>query len=82
MGNDLVDYILFVKADVEHTPNPNEAKDTRYVSEEELKAMFEDDSLKFTPWFKLICQSMLFEWWEHLDQGLEKYMGETQIRRM
>ncbi len=44
--------------------------------------MFRDDALKFTPWFKLICQSMLFEWWEHLDQGLEKYKGEAQIRRM
>ena len=44
--------------------------------------MFKDDSLKFTPWFKLICETLLFEWWEHLDVGLEKYMNETQIRRM
>lgn len=44
--------------------------------------MFKDDTLKFTPWFKLICQSMLFEWWKHLGQGLEKYTGETEIRRM
>lgn len=78
----LVDYILFIKSDVDHTPNPNEVKDTRYVSEAELKKMFEDDSLKFTPWFKLICESMLFEWWEHLDQGLDEYTGETKIRRM
>ncbi len=77
-----VDYILFIKADVDHTPNPNEVKGTRYVSEKELKAMFEDDILKFTPWFKLICQSLLFEWWEHLDEGLEKYTGETDIKRM
>ena len=78
----LVDYILFIKADVEHTPNPNEVKDTRYVSEADLKTMFKDDGLKFTPWFKLICETMLFEWWEHLDQGLEEYIGETKIRRM
>ena len=77
-----VDYILFIKANVDHMANPNEVKATRYVSEDELKTMFEDKTLKFTPWFKLICQSMLFEWWEHLDKGLEKYMGETSIRRM
>ena len=77
-----VDYILFIKADVDHTPNPNEVQASRYVSEEELKAMFKDSTLKFTPWFKLICESMLFEWWEHLDHGLEKYMGEVGIRRM
>jgi isopentenyl-diphosphate delta-isomerase len=44
--------------------------------------MFEDPKLKFTPWFKLICNSMLFEWWEHLDGGLEKYLNEPDIRRM
>jgi isopentenyl-diphosphate delta-isomerase len=44
--------------------------------------MFQDKSLKFTPWFKLICESMLYEWWDHLNDGLEKYMGETAIRRM
>lgn len=44
--------------------------------------MFEDNTLMFTPWFKLICQSMLFEWWEHLDSGLEKYLNEEQIHKM
>lgn len=78
----LVDYILFIKADVDVKVNPNEVRDHRYVSQEDLKAMFQDKSLKFTPWFKLICESMLFEWWDHLDSGLEKYMGEQEIRRM
>jgi isopentenyl-diphosphate delta-isomerase len=77
-----VDYILFIKAKVDLEINSNEVQDTKYVSQAELKKMFEDNSLKFTPWFKLICQSMLFEWWDHLDSGLEKYTGETQIRRM
>ncbi|KAK5117412.1 isopentenyl-diphosphate delta-isomerase idi1 [Meristemomyces frigidus] len=81
-GEHEIDYILFIKADVDLDVNPNEVSDTRYVSESELKQMLKDDSLKFTPWFKLICQSMIFEWWEHLDGGLEQFMGETQIRRM
>jgi isopentenyl-diphosphate delta-isomerase len=78
----LVDYILFIRADVDLNVNPNEVQDTRYVSQSDLKAMFKDKSLKFTPWFKLICQSMLFEWWDHLDSGIEKYTGEKEIRRM
>jgi isopentenyl-diphosphate delta-isomerase len=77
-----VDYILFIKADVDLEPNPNEVQDTKYVTADGLKELFHDPSLKFTPWFKLICNTMLFEWWEHLDEGLEKYMGETAIRRM
>ncbi|KAI9859520.1 MAG: isopentenyl-diphosphate delta-isomerase idi1 [Trichoglossum hirsutum] len=81
-GEHEIDYILFIKADVGLDVNPNEAKDTRYVTAEELKTMFNDDKLAFTPWFKLICESMLFEWWEHLDEGLDKYKGGTQIVRM
>lgn len=81
-GEHEIDYILFIQADVDLDVNPNEVRDAKYVTAEELKAMFKDETLVFTPWFKLICQTMMFEWWEHLDGGLEKYLGETQIRRM
>lgn len=77
-----VDYILFIKANVDLDINKNEVQATQYVSAEQLKKLFEDPSLKFTPWFKLICNSMLFEWWKHLDSGLEKYTDEQEIRRM
>ncbi|KUJ16196.1 Isopentenyldiphosphate isomerase [Mollisia scopiformis] len=81
-GEHEIDYILFIKADVDMEPNMNEVRDTKYVTADGLKAMFNDPALKFTPWFKLICHSLLFEWWEHLDVGLEKYMNEQEIRRM
>jgi len=83
-NNDTVDYILFIKpsVEVELNVNLNEVQAVRYASPANLKAMFEDKSLKFTPWFKLICESMLFEWWEHLDSGLDKYLNEEQIRKM
>ncbi|MCJ1429712.1 isopentenyl-diphosphate delta-isomerase idi1 [Sticta canariensis] len=81
-GEHEIDYILFIQADVDVEANPNEAQDTRYVTPQELKEMFAQEGLKFTPWFKLICHSMLFEWWDHLDDGLDQYLGETQIRRM
>lgn len=78
----LVDYILFIQADVDLNENPNEVRDTKYVTEDQLKTMFKDNTLAFTPWFKLICESTLFEWWGDLESGLDKHMGETQIRRM
>ncbi|KAK6409557.1 isopentenyl-diphosphate delta-isomerase idi1 [Elasticomyces elasticus] len=81
-GEHEIDYILFIKADVDLDSNPNEVQATKWVAEDDLKTMLKDDTLLFTPWFKLICQSMIFEWWEHLDSGLEKYMGERDIRRM
>jgi len=79
-----VDYILFIqpKTPVTVNVNPNEAQAVSWVTPSELKEMFKDSKLSFTPWFKLICQSMLFEWWSHLDSGLDKYLNETEIRRM
>lgn len=67
---------------MDHKANPNEVQDAKYVKQDELKTMFQNHGLKFTPWFKLICNTMLFEWWDHLDSGLDKYTNETQIRRM
>ncbi|KAF2755420.1 isopentenyl-diphosphate delta isomeras-like protein 1 [Pseudovirgaria hyperparasitica] len=81
-GEHEIDYILFIKSDVDLDINPNEVRDTTYVSPDKLRTMFTDSALKFTPWFKLICESMLFKWWDSLDNGLEKYLNETEIRRM
>ncbi|KAI0132490.1 NUDIX hydrolase domain-like protein [Xylariales sp. AK1849] len=81
-GEHEIDYILFIKANVDLDVNKNEVQDTKYVSPDELKTSFTDPKLKFTPWFKLICESMLFEWWKNLNSGLEKYTNEQEIRRM
>jgi isopentenyldiphosphate isomerase len=37
----LVDYILFFTGDVDVTMNPNEIRDYKYVSKDELQAMFD-----------------------------------------
>ncbi|KAM0261704.1 hypothetical protein ACHAQJ_002156 [Trichoderma viride] len=81
-GEHEIDYILFIKANVDLNVNENEVQAVQYVTADSLKKQFEDPSLKFTPWFKLICNSMLFEWWDSLDSGLDKYTNEQEIRRM
>ncbi|TEB35063.1 Isopentenyldiphosphate isomerase [Coprinellus micaceus] len=65
-GEHEVDYILFITRDVDVTPNPNEIRDYKYVSKEELQAMFNDPANSFTPWFKLIARDFLFGWWDEL----------------
>ena len=40
----LVDYILFLTADVTITPNLNEVRDYKYVNKQELQTMFDDPS--------------------------------------
>ena len=39
-----MDYILFMKANVDLDVNPNEIRDVKYVTPDELKAMFADSS--------------------------------------
>jgi isopentenyl-diphosphate Delta-isomerase len=73
-----VDYILFIVAKVDLEVNPNEVRDTKYVSPSELKEMFNQPELQFTPWFKLICQKFLFQWWESLED-LNKFEGEREV---
>jgi len=65
-GEHEVDYILFICADVTVTPNPNEIRDHKYVSKQELIEMFEAPGNLFTPWFKLIARDFLFGWWDAL----------------
>lgn len=86
-GEHEIDYILIIKPTAQPgvtlKPSSNEVRDTRYVNPEELTNMFQDPQYQFTPWFKLICDSMLFEWWDHLDNnGLDRYKDEREIRRM
>lgn len=75
-GEHEVDYILIIQKKVNLNVNANEVRDVKYVTANELKEMFKDTSLVFTPWFKLICESYLFKWWNELD-NLSQYRDDT-----
>lgn len=67
-----MDYILFAQTsqDIRMQPSPNEVMDTRYVDAQELRQMFaqcERGEILLTPWFRLICDNFLFQWWKRLD---------------
>ena len=79
----LVAYALLVQADVCLNINQNEVQDTRYVTEGELKQMLNNPDVEFSPWFILICRSMLSKWWKHINSGSEKeILEDTTIQRM
>ncbi len=63
--------------------NYNEVEDIKYVTQEELKSMMNDSKLIFTPWFKLICERFLFNWWSHLLQknSLDQFVDD-KVHRM
>lgn len=84
-GEHEVDYILFYKISGNQTltvdPSPNEVRDVTWVNAQQLKDMFNNPALKFTPWFKLICESYLFQWWDQL-ADLSRVENDTKIHRM
>jgi len=75
-GEHEIDYILFAHANPKLQPSPNEVRDVKWVSKDELKAMFADPEYHFTPWFKLICENYLFNWWG------QDVPSDNEIRRM
>ncbi|KAI9494396.1 isopentenyl pyrophosphate isomerase [Zychaea mexicana] len=80
-GEHEIDYIFFIKADVDLDVSPNEVRDTKYVTPDELRAMFADTSVPMTPWFKLICETFLFKWWDKLET-IETERDEKTIHRL
>ncbi|KAL2890326.1 Isopentenyl-diphosphate Delta-isomerase [Ceratocystis lukuohia] len=82
-GEHEIDYIYFIRAKVDVHANANEIRDHKYVTQEELKAMMADPSVKLTPWFKLIGETELFKWWSAFAAGepFDALTNETVIRR-
>lgn len=56
--------------------NSNEVQAAKYVSPEELKELFKQKDGLWTPWFRLICESFLFKWWQDLDNDLDKHKND------
>lgn len=84
-GEHEIDYILFYKVNkgvnLTVKPNYNEVEDFKWVGLAEFKRLLNDPSFKFTPWFKIICENYLFDWWEQLSD-LSNVENDTSIYRM
>ena len=89
-GEHEMDYILFAKINRggESLPmnvNAEEIDDTKWVSASELKAMMDPGSgLRWSPWFRIIAERFLHEWWADLDAALtsDKYVDVNTIHKV
>ena len=73
-GEHEMDYILFIKPDAQVTiePNPDEIDDVKWVNREELREMMDPSSgLRWSPWFRIICERFLDAWWSDLERTIE-----------
>jgi isopentenyl-diphosphate Delta-isomerase len=70
-GEHEIDYVFFVQGDFEIKKNNNEVETVKYVTSEELKQLIDDQNngkdILLTPWFKMISNKFLFNWWSNLD---------------
>lgn len=62
-GEHEIDYVLFVtipsRSCITLTPHPEEVDDVKWVTQSELLDMFQDESLLFSPWFRIIANRWL-----------------------
>ncbi len=84
-GEHEIDYILFItvpnKDQLTLNPNIDEADDIRWVTQTQLLDMFNDESLLFSPWFRIIAHRWMMTdarakankgggWWDNLDRTM------------
>lgn len=72
-GEHEIDYCLILQGDFKMKPLTNEVKATKYLNQYQLKAFLEEgrrheSGVLLTPWFKMICERFLFDWWSKLDK--------------
>jgi len=83
-GEHEIDYILFIKKDLEVEINYNEVAAIDYVNADKLKQLFSERRTKgllISPWFHMIANKFLYSWWEKLDEVIaNKGIGEEEAK--
>jgi isopentenyl-diphosphate delta-isomerase type 1 len=73
-GEHEIDYVLFVVVDQKESltivPHPEEVDAIQWVNAQELQTMLKDESLLFSPWFRLIVDKWLWTWWKDLNETM------------
>jgi len=73
-GEHELDYLLFLHRDVKVQPNPEEVADIQYVNREQLKEIIRkadagEDGIKLSPWFRIVADNFLLDWWKRVEDG-------------
>jgi isopentenyl-diphosphate delta-isomerase len=74
LSPDAVDYLLFLHRDVKVQPNPEEVADIQYVNREQLKEIIRkadagEDGIMLSPWFRIVADNFLLDWWNRVEDG-------------
>lgn len=80
-GEHEIDYILFFMKDVTIRPNPEEVSEIRYVARNDFTDFITNIKDPLTPWFRMIAEYQLKEWWDNLD-SLDKFIDHKSIHSL
>lgn len=80
-GEHEIDYILFLVADVELHPNPNEVSEISFIPMVHMSAFEKELEGPLTPWFHLILKSRLRLWWHNLED-LQQFVDHDLIHKL
>ncbi|KAJ8877339.1 hypothetical protein PR048_021793 [Dryococelus australis] len=79
-GEHEIDYVIVLHRDVTLNPNPEEVSDILYINRDQLNSFLRTVKSPLTPWFNLIAQDHLCQWWDNLHQ-LNHYEDHQTIHR-
>ena len=84
-GEHEIDYVLFLSGDFKLDINKNEVESVKYLNKNEIINMIQQEkldnqSIKLTPWFKLITEKFLLKWWDNLDD-IKTIQDHNKIHR-
>ena len=74
--------------DVSLQPNPDEVADVMYVNKDQLKELLRkadasEGGVKLSPWFRLVVDNFLFDWWKKLeDNALASVANVNDIHKL
>lgn len=88
-GEHEIDYILFCKQEVDLYPNEEEVCEVQYVDQKQLRGLLQEadrGQCTVSPWFRLIADNLLENWWTKLldgtlDQDIMSSDGLKEIRK-
>ncbi len=65
-----LDHVMILQKDVHPNPNQNEIDETRWFTQEEwlnFSAACPENGETIAPWFQLIADNLLMDWWDNLE---------------
>ncbi|CAD8114747.1 unnamed protein product [Paramecium sonneborni] len=80
-----LDYIYFAKLEQEQPKiewNPEEVQDCKWLSQREFLQFKQQNQKKFTPWFNLINDTYLMNWWTKYQENNKSFIQQETIVKL